>query len=68
MRKDVFVDGHEQPDVVEDRNRFLTKIEELKSYVVEVNEDGAIKAKDYPVDCAVGFSFYLTMPPVIQFM
>ena len=52
--KDVFVDGHERPDVVEDRNRFLTQIEELKPYMVEFDEDGAMKAKDYPVDCAVG--------------
>ena len=54
VRKDVFIDGHERPDVVEDRNRFLAKMEELKPYMVEFNEDGAMKAKDYPVDCAVG--------------
>ena len=40
--------------MVEDQNRFLTKLEELKSYMVEFNEDGAIKAKNYPIDCAVG--------------
>ena len=54
VRKNVFIDGHERPDVVEDRNRFLTKMEELKPYMVEFNKDGAMKAKDYPVDCAVG--------------
>ena len=53
MRKDIFIEGHERPDVVEDQNRFLTKIEELKSYMVEFNEDGVMKAKDYPVDCIV---------------
>ena len=53
MGKDVFVDAHEWPDVVEDQNCFLTKIEELKLYMVEFNEDDAMKAKDYPVDCAV---------------
>ena len=52
--KDMFIDGHEQPDVVEDRNRFLVKIEELKPYMVEFNEDGLIKAKDYLVDGTVG--------------
>ena len=49
MCKDVFVDSHEQSNVVEDRNHFSTKIEELKPYLVEFNEDGKIKAKDYPV-------------------
>ena len=39
---------------MKDQNRFLTKIKELKSYIIEFNEDGAIKAKDYPVDSAVG--------------
>ena len=29
-------------------------MEELKPYIVEFNEDGAMKAKDYPVDSAVG--------------
>ena len=53
MCKDVFVEGHERLDVVEDQNRFLIKMEELKSYIVEFNEDGIIKAKDYPVDCVM---------------
>ena len=51
--KDVFIDSYERPDMVKDRNCFLTKIEELKPYMVEFNEDGAMKAKDYLVDCAV---------------
>ncbi len=33
--KDVFVDGHEQTDVVEDRKNFLKKMKELKPYMVE---------------------------------
>lgn len=56
MRKDVFIDGHERSDVVEDRNNFLKKMEELKPYMVEFEEDGAMKAKTYPSDCAVGGS------------
>ena len=39
--------------MVENRNYFLTKIEELKPYMVEFNEDGAMKANNYPVDCIV---------------
>lgn len=54
VRKDVFIDGHERSDVVEDRNNFLKKMEELKPYMVEFEEDGAMKAKTYPSDCAVG--------------
>ena len=54
VRKDVFIDGHERPDVVEDWNCFLTKMEELKPYMIEFNENSAMKAKNYPDDCAVG--------------
>ena len=54
VRKDVFVDGHEQSDIVEDQINFLQKMEELKPYIVEFKENGAIKPKIYPADCAVG--------------
>lgn len=53
MRKDVFIDGHERSDVLEDCKNFLRRIEELKSYMVEFEKDGAIKEKVYPSDCAV---------------
>lgn len=53
VRKDVFIDGHERPDVVEDRNKFLQKMEELKPYLVEFKKDGTMKEKIYPSDCAV---------------
>lgn len=49
----MFVDRYKWPDVIEDQNLFVTQIEELKSYMVEFNENGAIKAKKYPVDCIV---------------
>lgn len=54
VKKDVFVDGHERSDVIEDCKRFLEKMEELKPYLVEFNEDGTMKEKDYPANCAVG--------------
>ena len=54
VRKDVFVDGHERSDVVEDRKNFLQKMEELKPYIVEFEENGTMKPKIYPSDCAVG--------------
>ena len=66
MCKDVFVEGHERPDVVEDQNRFLTKMEELKSYMVEFNEDGVMKAKDYPVHCAMRGEEYISLQTRMQ--
>ena len=54
MKKDVFIDGHERPDVVEDRERFLKTMKELKPYLVEFEEDGIMKVKNYPSDCKVG--------------
>ena len=53
VRKDVFIDGHERPDVVEDRAKFLKVMKGLKPYMVEFEEDGTMKAKVYPDDCAV---------------
>ena len=53
VRKDVFVDGHERADVVEDRKNFLKRLEELKPYMVEFEEDGTMKPKIYPADCTV---------------
>lgn len=53
MPKDVFVDGHERLDVVEDRANFLKKMEELKPFLVEFSEDGTMKSKIYAFDCVV---------------
>ena len=40
--------------MVEDHERFLKTIEELKPYMVEFNKNGIMKDKEYPLDCAVG--------------
>ena len=53
VRKDVFVNRHEQSDVVEDRIHFLKKMEELKLYMVEFNKNNIMKPKIYPSDCTV---------------
>lgn len=53
VRKDVFVDRHERSDVIEDRASFLKRMEELKPFIVEFNQDGVMKPKIYPFDCAV---------------
>ena len=49
----MFINGHEQSDVVKDRKVFLNKMEELKPYIVEFDEDGAIKPKVYLLDCII---------------
>lgn len=53
MHKDVFVDRHKQSDLVKDYKNFLTKMEELKSYVVEFEENSIMKPKTYLFDYAV---------------
>ena len=53
VNKDIFVDGHEQSDIVEDWINFLRKMEKLKPYIVEFDENDAMKSKVYPSDCAV---------------
>ena len=54
IKKDVFVDGHERPDVVEDRQKFLRIMKGLEPYLVEFEEDGSMKTKNYPDDCTSG--------------
>ncbi len=54
IKKGVFLDGHERPDVVEDRGQFLGELERLSPYLVEFQEDGSMVPKEYPPDCAVG--------------
>lgn len=53
IRKDIFIDEHKRPDVIEDQKIFLRRIEELKPYVVEFENDRTIKPKIYLSDCAV---------------
>lgn len=51
--KDMFIDSHKWSDKGEDWNYFLTKIEELKLYIVEFNENSAMKVKNYLIDYIV---------------
>lgn len=50
--KNVFVDGHKRSDVIEDGKNFLQKMKEIKSYIVEFEENGAIKSQIYLSDYA----------------
>jgi len=54
VRKGVYVDGHERPDVIQDRAQFLNQLENLQPYLVEFDNEGNIKAKTYPRSCIVG--------------
>lgn len=54
IRKDIFINGHEQADVVEDQTRFLQRMKELEPYMIEFEQDGTMKPKTYPSDCAAG--------------
>lgn len=50
----MFVNGQKWSDVVEDCERFLKIIEELKPYIIELNKDSIIKDKEYLFDCTLG--------------
>ena len=54
IKKDVFINGHERTNVVEDRKAFLKTMSDLELYLVEFNSEGNIKDKIYPDDCQVG--------------
>ena len=52
-KKDVFIDGHERLDIVQNCENFLKVMKKLKPYFVLFNEDGIIKDKKYPFDCVI---------------
>lgn len=54
VRYDMFIDEHECSDMVEDRNSFLTRMKDLKPYIVEFEENNAIKPKIYLSDYSSG--------------
>lgn len=54
MRKDVFIDKYEYLDMMEDQNNFLSRIEDLKLYMVRFEKNSIMKPKIYSFDCAVG--------------
>lgn len=55
IKKDVFVNGHERANVVEDRKAFLKIMLDLEPYLVEFDSKGNMKDKVYPHDCQVDF-------------
>ena len=61
----MFIDGHEQPDVIEDCKVFLNKMKELKPYIVEFDENDAMKPKTYSLNCAVGGNHWQSIIVII---
>lgn len=53
VKENVYFDGHERPDVVDCRMKFVQQMEALKPYLVEFEADGTIKGKIYPEGCRV---------------
>jgi len=49
VKKNVFIEGHEHPDVLQDWNALVG----TSDYLVEFNEDGTIKDKVYHLGCEV---------------
>lgn len=54
VKKDIFVDRHKWLDIIEDHDRFLNKIKELKLYLVKFDENDKIKDKIYSSDYGIG--------------
>lgn len=53
VRKNVFIDRYKGADVVEDHKNFLKRLNKLKQYIVEFEEDCIMKPKVYFFNCAV---------------
>ena len=51
IKKDVFNDKYECPDIIEDWKVFLKTISDLQSYFIEFDLEEKMKDKIYPDDC-----------------
>lgn len=49
-----FDKGHERPDVVENREKFLNTMKDLEPYLVTFEKDRLMKTKKYLDNCAIG--------------
>lgn len=54
VRKDIFVDKHEQTNIVEDHRTVFKRLEELKPYIIKFKKDSKIKPKIYSANCIIG--------------
>ncbi len=52
-KQNIFVDEYERPDLVEDCKQFLNTMKKLEPYLIELEENNTMEAKNYPLDCKV---------------
>lgn len=50
----MFIDRHDQANVIEDHMNFFKRLKELKLYIIEFEKDSIIKPKIYLTNCVVG--------------
>ncbi len=49
----MFIDGYESSNLVEDQNNFLTRMEDIKLYIVQFEESDTMETRIYLSDFAV---------------
>ena len=54
IRKGVYFDGHERPDVLAERERFLDMLDKLDPFLVRFDVEGNILPQEYPPNCFPG--------------
>lgn len=54
IKKDIFIDKHKRPNVVENCKKFLNIMKDLEPYLVKFEEDRSMKTKKYLDNCAIG--------------
>lgn len=53
MCKDIFIDEHEQSNIMKDHKNFFIKIEKFKPYMIEFEKNKIIKSNVYLSDYAI---------------
>ncbi|RPA95419.1 hypothetical protein L873DRAFT_1931591 [Choiromyces venosus 120613-1] len=56
IRKGVYFDGHERPDVLEEWVQFLNLLDQLNPFLAEFDCEGNIIDKVYPPNCFPGLT------------
>lgn len=53
MHKDIFINWHEQVDIVKDYKNFFKWRKELKLYIIKFEKNNILRPKIYPANCTV---------------
>ena len=64
--KNIFINEHEQSNVMEDHKIFLEKMKKLKLYMVKLEKNGVIKKKIYLSDWAIHGPNYCSIIVIIH--